>query len=338
MNKWLKWFKRALTRRNIIILIVLVLVGVGIWRWQAGKAASTKPQTTYTVTKGDITEVVLASGKVTATKVVTLNFPAAGKLAYVNVKPGDEVTQYQALAGMDTSQLDIVVRDNYYRYLAAEANAKLIEDEVKGHATDENFSQKAARISAQTTRDIAYDNWLVAQKDLQDANLWAPFAGVVTQSTVSAAGDRITPADVITVVDPASMYFEAEVDETDIAKIKTGQVVELTWDALHAKTLGKITQVGFVSRTSDSGGNVYPIRIQLPATLLPQIKIGFNGDVRITIAQAKNTLVLPLEAVADNQVTKADGSKVKVETGLVGETEVEIKSGLHERDTVVPSF
>ncbi len=338
MQKWIKWFKRALTRRNIIILIVIALVGVGIWRWQARRSSAAKPQTTYTVTKDDITEVVLASGRVTATKVVTLNFPTSGKLAYVNVKAGDEVTKFQALAGMDASELDVIVRDNYYRYLAADANAKLIEDEVKGHKADESLSQKAARVAAQTARDIAYDNWLVAQKDSTDANLWAPFAGMVTQSTVSAVGDRITPADFITVVDPTSVYFEAEVDETDITKIKTGQVAELTFDAFSATVSGKISQVGFVSRTSDSGGNVYPVRIQLPASLLAQVKLGFNGDVRITIAQVSNTLVLPLEAVADNQVTKVDGTKVKVETGLVGETEVEIKSGLSEGDVVIPSF
>lgn len=336
MKKAVKWVKRALTRRNLIILaVVLGAIGFGFWTFRPKAPA---PETTYTVTKGDITEVVLASGEITASRAVSLNFPTTGKLAYVNVKVGDVVDKYESLAGMDTADLDALVTSSYYRYLAADAEAKLIEDQVKDHSTDESFSQKAARVAVQTSRDIAYDTWLAAKRDLADSRLVAPFAGVITQSTVSAPGDRIGAADLISLVDPTSMYFEAEVDETDINKIKVGQLVELSFDAFASTTSGKVNQIGFVSRLSDSGSNIYPVRISVLVADLPEFRIGFNGDARISIAQTQNTLKLPLEAVADNEVTLVDGTKKTVETGLVGETEIEIKSGLNEGDIVLPSF
>jgi len=196
------------------------LAVVGIWQWRkAANAAVAKAAIkVVTVTRKDIESTLSESGEIVSDKTATLTFPVPGKLAYVGVADGDVVTLGQALVGLNTGDLAAAEQAAFYRYEAADANAKEVEDSVKGHDGDETFAQKNARVSAQTARDTAYDAWLSARRDLNNATLYAPFAGVVTNMTANAIGDTVGMADGVTVVDPTGLHFEAEVDESDIGK------------------------------------------------------------------------------------------------------------------------
>ena len=83
------------------------------------------------------------------------------------------------------------------------------------------------------------------------------------------------------------------------------------------------------------GATVYRVRIKLDQNELGDLRIGMNGDARIILREETGVLVLPLEAVVDGEVVLTSGLKKKIETGIEGETVVEIKSGLNEGDQVV---
>src|SRR3989344_4329080 len=211
-----------ITRRRAFIFGLILLTLFGLWRWRAGRAA-VSPVKTYTVARGDVKDVIVASGEIVAGKTANLRFPATGKLAFINVSEGDVVRKGQALLGMDRTDLSSAEMEAYYRYLAADAYAKKIEDSVKGHDSDETYTQRNDRIAAQTARDIAYDNWREAQRDARDAILVSPISGVVTQITVSTVGATVTATDGITIADPQTGYFAAEVDEADVGRVAVGQ-------------------------------------------------------------------------------------------------------------------
>ena len=325
--------KRRLTRRNLIVVVILLAVGGGWW-WKSHQQAK-KPVKTYTVTRQDVKQVIVASGSIVADRQATLRFPAVGKLAYVKVHEGDKVWQGQALAGMDTADLAAVETTAWYRYQAADANAKQIEDAVKGHDSDETFAQKNARVAAQTARDTAYDVWLQARRHTQDANLISPLAGVVTQMSVSAVGASVTVSDGVVVVDPASLYFSLEVDESDVSQVSLNQPVEVSLDAYPNTTFkGIIERMSFKSSLSDSGATVYGVKVKLAGADLTKLRLGMNGDARIGVHEVKQVLSLPLDAVVDSQVLLPDGQKKPVAVGVEGEDTVEIKSGLGEGDVV----
>ncbi|MBN1755209.1 efflux RND transporter periplasmic adaptor subunit [bacterium] len=74
------------------------------------------------------------------------------------------------------------------------------------------------------------------------------------------------------------------------------------------------------------------------------IKPGMTGDLDIIIAQTRNTLVVPIEAVYEEdqqfKVKIPEGDKIEVvvvETGLEGEVNIEILSGLKEGQKVLLS-
>jgi HlyD family secretion protein len=326
-----------LTKRNIIIAVIIVAV-VGIWRWRAAAAAQkAKAEIKIaTVVRKDLESALSVSGKIVSDKTATLTFPVPGKLAFVGAQEGEIVTVGKALLGLNTGDLAAAAQAAYYQYLAADANAKQVEDEVKDHNSDETFVMKNKRVSAQTTRDMAYDGWLTARRALNNATLYAPFAGVVTSMTTNVIGDTVGMSDGVTVVDPTSLHMEVEVDESDVGKIEIGMPVRVTLDAFEDQDFeGTIKNVGFVTRFSSTGATVFPVDIVVNGDIQKKFRLGMNGDGEIILGRVGNVLTLPVEAVNDGKVDLEDGSKLDVKTGMEGLSDVEIVSGLKEGDKVV---
>lgn len=312
---------------------IIVLLGGG-WLLFGRNASKSAVEVKYaTAERKDIVESITVSGKIVAGKQATLTFPASGKLAYVNVKEGDAVKAGQWMAALDNGDLNAAVTKAWYTYLAADANAKEIEDSVKGHSGDETFAQKNDRVAAQTARDSAYENWLSSQRAVGLSVLKSPFSGVVTDVSVSSAGDIVNVTDGITVVDPNSLYFSIEVDETDLGKVTLGQRVVVTLDAFENKEFeGQIDKIGFQTVLSDSGATVVPVRVSISAEGLV---VGLNGDAEIVLQKKSDVLVLPVEAVDNGEVELEDKTKRKIETGIESDTEVEVTSGIDEGTRVI---
>ena len=330
MRKWM-------TRRNVVLLGVILLL-LGGWWYQNKSKSKSKELRIEEVTRGTIEEVVSVSGEVEAEKKAVLNFPLAGKLGYVRVSEGERVAKGQALMGLDSRDVGAAEVAAYYKYLAADANAKEVEDSVKGHDKDESFVQKNDRVAAQTARDIAYDAWQTAKRAYANTSLTAPIAGIVTGLTTTVVGDTVGITDGLTVVDPQSLYFEIEVDESDVGKIRLNQPVQISLDAFESEEFSGIVQkIGFESRLSSTGATVYPVWVVFSPEALSKLRLGMNGDADIVLQRKENVLKLPIEAVVDGEVTLTGEpeKKVKVETGLESEMEVEITSGLSEGVKVV---
>jgi len=329
--------RKFLTRRNIIVVIVIAAV-VGIW-WVRSNAAKQRAQAetrVVEVQRKDVTEALSVSGKVTADKIAILNFPVSGKLAFVRASEGKEVTAGAWLMGLDTGDLKSAETNAWYVYLAADANAKEIEDDVKGHDKDETFEQKNDRVAAQTARDRAWENLLVAQRAVNNSILKAPFAGVTTGITAKAVGDTVSVTDGVTVVDPKTLFFEIEIDESDLGRVSDGQEVIVTLDAFEEeKFSGLLSEIGFTARLSDTGATVFPAKVKFSEEVLGRLRLGLNGDADIVMGRSERVLTLPLEAVVDGEVEKEGGEIVEVKTGLESETEVEITEGLSEGDRIV---
>ena len=135
-----------------------------------------------------------------------------------------------------------------------------------------------------------------------------------------------------------------------MAKVKLGQEVTLTLDALPGKTYhAKVTKVAPASTTPKGKDvDVFPIE----ATLTDQgtaIKPGMTADVKIHVETKKAVLKLPIEAVVKEQgksyatkVTsdvdksgKVHTQKVEVQVGGRNDREQEVVSGLSEGDQVL---
>lgn len=297
------------------------------------------------MSKGIITQTISASGKVDAREKADLTFQGGGRVVWVGVKKGDKVYKWQGIASLDTVVLNAAYQQALNTYRSLEAAAQKAEDDVKGHATDETFSQKATRMTAQVARDNAYDAVKAAEQALKFAVIVAPFAGVVTEANPAFAGLNVLPGvAVYSVVNPKTFYFSCEVGEIDVAKIKVGQKVNLKLDAYPEQELeGVVKEIGLSSVVTSTGGTAYKVEISLPETEGVELRLGLNGDAEIVTDIAKDVLYVLSDAVVEEagenyvwQVEKGNRvKKVKIDLGISSIEQSEIKSGLNEGDIVV---
>ncbi|MDF2987170.1 MAG: rane-fusion protein [Eubacterium sp.] len=157
------------------------------------------------------------------------------------------------------------------------------------------------QISSQTNNLKVQDleNQLAAaQKQLEDYRIYSSIDGTVTGDT-AVAGDSIKNGDtLISIRDFDQMQFTISVDELDISKVKVGQDVSITIDALEETTTKPLTgEVIYkaMEGSSSNGVATYDVKIKINET--DNLLAGMNANASIILSQAENTLMVPLEAI-----------------------------------------
>lgn len=295
------------------------------------------------VSHGNIVEVVSSSGYIFADQKSDLTFPSGGLVRWIGVKVGDSVKAGQAVASLNTTILNSTYQESINTYMSLNAAAQKAEDDVKGHSADETFAQKATRMAAETARDSAYDTMKAARQALSQATIYAPFNGIITEASPSSPGSNVSPATAIyTIVNPDTVYFDAQIGETDLPRITIGQAVNIKLDAYPDQVFqGAVTNIGLVAFTSSTGGNAYHVRVSLPKNENLRFKIGMGGDADIVYKTISDTLKVPTSAVFTDStdyiwtISAGRAKKIKVELGGVSSDETEIKSGISEGSVVI---
>ncbi|MBI2405800.1 efflux RND transporter periplasmic adaptor subunit [Candidatus Microgenomates bacterium] len=297
---------------------------------------------TEKVVKKDLRVTVSASGSVTTENRAILRFQTPGKLAWIDAREGDAVTRGQALASLDATKLNADYQRALSDLRAAEATLERVYDEVKGHETDETFTQKEKRTLAEVAKDKAYEAVVKAQKDLNDATLLAPFDGIIATVTEGmVVGNNVSSGDTITLVGTQTIVFTALVDEADFGKVKTDQKVIVVLDAFPNEEFnGKVIQIKKVAEQTSTGGTAIPVKISLPQD--QRFIIGLSGEAEFIINEKKDALVVPRRVIkrSDNDVfvyvlRGQERIRQTVSLGLESDREVEVTEGLHAGDTVI---
>jgi HlyD family secretion protein len=181
-----------------------------------------------------------------------------------------------------------------------------------------------------------------AELQAQRLTVRAPADGTVTSllTVPGAPTDPSTP--VATIADLRHLAVSVDLSEFDIARVRRGQPATLSVDALGGQNLPG--RVAFVALTGiDSGGVVtFPVRIEL--TRIGSVKQGMNVSVKVIVAQRRNVIRIPLEAVAGHgptghavTIVGPDGktSSRHVMLGLADNKQVEVRSGLRSGERVL---
>lgn len=217
-------------------------------------------------------DVIAASAQIVPLRAAQLSFPAVGRVKSVDVKVGDKVTAGQTLVTLDTALLEARVRE-------AEANLAIVQIQLDylervGAAKENLKSAKADVDRAQALLDSAK-----AALANQSA-LPAPFDGTIVSLDVEA-GETVVPGRVLILLADLSRYQVETTDlsERDVTRVKVGQTVNISIEALGETFTGKVTEIALVSSTL-GGDVVYTVTIDFedqPASLL----WGMSADVEI---------------------------------------------------------
>jgi multidrug resistance efflux pump len=162
--------------------------------------------------------------------------------------------------------------------------------QVLGHQDTSTLMTSSASGSSATLGSAADS---VASKSV----ITAPIDGMVIQASV-VNGEMIAPGTAAAVVAKTSdMYITANVEETNIFKIKTGQEVDITIDAYPGQTFhGYVVQIGkatnslfnMFSNITTSGTfskttQLLPVKISIDNASDLTLYPGFNATVKVHI-------------------------------------------------------
>ena len=328
---------------------------------------------TAPVRKGDIENSVLATGRIDAIERVNVGAQVSGQVKSLKVKQGDYVTKGQLIAEID----DLPQRNDL-------RNAEAALSEVKAELQSKQALLKQAELrfeSAETMLATTHAELLSLNAKLVQAQIEvdkkklalgytrvvAPMDGiviaVVTQQGQTVNSNQSAPT-IIKLARLDVMTIKAQISEADITRISAGQKARFTIfsepDTHYNATLravelapesvmkdDSLASNSSVSGASSSNASVYYNALLDVPNPENRLRIAMTAQVTLLIEEAKNTLLVPLQAVrrtGENkqqvQVLAADGKLEtrNVTTGITNGLDIQILEGLKIGENVVLSL
>ncbi len=214
------------------------------------------------------------------------------------------------------------------RFQIAEANVQLLEQKLSGRYSQ----QEVGHVESQQAEARA--SLAAAQQLLKSSNIAAPRAGMVYSLPVRQGG-FVNPGDLLVqVADLHTVRVRAFIDEPEIGKLRKGQLVEVTWDAIPGRiwqgTLETLPTT-VVQRGTRMVGEATCVVENSDLKLLPNTNI----SVAVVIARQQNGLTVPREAVHQDangqfvfQVVNGELVRRDVKTGTADLTRIQVTGGL----------
>jgi len=200
------------------------------------------------------------------------------------------------------------------------------------------------------------ENALQDAKDkLADYYIRAPFDGTIATVDIKKT-DSVSSSTVVATLITKKQIAEISLNEVDMATIKIGQKVNLTFDAVSGLTIsGEVAEIDSIG-TEDQGVVTYNVKISFD-TQDDRVKSGMSVSASIITNQKENVLLVPNGAIKSKNeksyvemfevflprptdgllgsISLTPPNKILVEVGLSNDTHTEISWGIKEGDEIV---
>jgi HlyD family secretion protein len=257
------------------------------------------------VKKGDITQVVTASGTLSALVSVDVGSQISGRILSLSVdfnslvKKGDLVAQidpaiYQAVVNQSAGELENSKAGLELSRLTVGRKRDLVQNRAGTQAdldkANAEFLQAGALV---TIKQAQLDR---AKADLANCRIEAPVDGIVISRKVdvgqTVAAAMTTPVLYTIAQDITKMHIVASVSEADIGQVALGQNVEFSVEAFPDEVFhGKVAQVRKAATTTN---NVVTYDTVIDVEN-PEQKLfpGMTAEVSIYVAERHGVLTIP---------------------------------------------
>ena len=178
----------------------------------------------------------------------------------------------------------------------------------------------------------------LANLELSYTTVVAPISGVIASRDIKAGNFVQINSPIFRIVDASHLEATLNVPERELAKLKPGQAVELTADALPGKRFAGV--VDRVSPVVDTGSGTFRVVARFAGD--GELQPGMFSRLSINYDQRADALVVPREALLEDGgepalyvVREGTASRVPVQLGYSDGGWVEVRSGLEAGDKVV---
>jgi len=353
--------------KNWIVLAALLAAGAGgyvYWqKWQKNRpenAIATRP-TTAVVELRDINFAVNAAGEISPAEQVSVRPEINGKIEVLPVDIGDRVKKATLLFKLDDKELQQEKASTLTDIERAKLNVEKAERDFKRAQqllagkliAQELFDDtKTAFDLSKNALERSQKDLAIIEERLTKTEVRAPFdCTILTRpvsvgQAVSGSGGFNSGTEVLTIADLNSMIINAQVNQADVPRLKAGESVEVTIEAvagLHVNgTVERISPQATIK--NNIKGFAARIVLRNPDE---RIRPGMTANVKIPVASAANVAAVPLAAVYTEKnpdsgdverfvyVQQGDGfEKRDVKVGVADYFYAEIQSGLNEGEIV----
>lgn len=183
--------------------------------------------------------------------------------------------------------------------------------------------------------------------NLKDCTIYSTMNGVVASRYIEP-GEKATTSDpLLTLMDIEKVYIDLPVPETDLARVRLGQSVQIKIDAYNGRAFnGTVEKLFPMVDTKTRTANVRClIRNQRGERSRYLLLPGMFVRAKIVSGVRKNVIIIPVDSMAgkeDNRIKvfllrkSNDGSWIALEKWIpyvkIGEDGIEISEGLNEGD------
>ena len=308
---------RRRRKRLLIAGVAAALLGGGslIWTLNSNRSGG-RDLSDYTVeaTRGSLPGVITASGELEAIRRVNVSPRRQGLLEALLVDEGDRVEKGQVVARMDSGdfqdrmdELKALERQAKADYKAKTADylrrRKLFNSGAISEADRDDF--QASYLISKANFEAAQER--VQQRDVEGGELLirAPFSGVITEryaepgsfvtpTTAASSSAGATSSSIVEL--SQGLEVTAKVPESDIGRIKIGQVANVRVDAYPDQSFA--AEVRDIAPRAEKTNNVISFEVEL--TLLdppPILRIGMTADVNFQTGRTAASTLVPTVAI-----------------------------------------
>jgi macrolide-specific efflux system membrane fusion protein len=307
---------------GLTALVLLVIVWL-LWKFAFGRDENAIVYTTEAVSRGDIENLVTATGTLQPQDYVDVGAQVSGQLKKLHVEVGSEVKAGDLLAEIDATvyaaKVDATraqLQNQKAQLLDREAQLKLAEISFKREknlfAEDATTSESLETADASLKSAQAQLKALQAQiqqtestlrveaANLNYAKIYAPMDGTVVSIT-SRQGQTLNTNQmaptIMRVADLSTMTVQTQVSEADIGKLRKGMAVYFT--TLGSQGRRWYSKLDRIQPTPEILNNVvlYNALFDVPnesRLLMTQM----STQVFFIESQAKDVLLVPMSAVS----------------------------------------
>jgi HlyD family secretion protein len=292
------------------IWVAIILAGaVGLYFAIAGRKKSEPKYRTAAVDRGPITQTVTASGTLSAVITVQVGSQVSGIISKLHADFNSAVKKGDLLAELDPTPFQQQVEQQ--RAAVAKAQVDLLNDGIaltrqkrlldEGLAAQSDYdSAKAANDAAAALVQQAKASLAQAETNLKYTRIISPIDGVVVARAFdvgqTVAASFQAPTLFTIAQDLTKMQVSADVSESDIGQVKTGQPVRFNVDAYPEREFrGTVSQIR-LNATVNQNVVTYPVIVEVANADLA-LKPTMTANVTIDVATVKDVMRVPNAAL-----------------------------------------
>lgn len=332
--------KRNYLRFNFVGLLLLVLIIGSCKKSEKNETISLKTVKVKTQTIGKTQQENQREyiGTVESGNTVDVSFLSSGTISKMYFSEGQKVKKGQLLASLNSTTL----KRMHDASLAALKQAEDAYERLSAMHKSQSLPE-IKLIDIKTKLEQAKSSEAIARKSLNDAGLYAPSSGIISEKHFETGSNIIVGSPIYTIVNINKVKIKLPIPEKEISTLNLGDKVTIVAGALNNQTFnGVVEEKGVVANLIS---HTYPVKVKISNTdskLKPGMIVKAQVD-KNSQEDAKN-ITVPIKAVLVDYPNKRfvwtvnKENKIErkaVQLGKILGNNVEILSGLKNNDLII---